>query len=149
MYTVDYFINKFEAIPEDNWLIREFMDDKGSCCVMGHCDYTYNNGLTERGCLEELFKQGLHAYVPNSFNSCYYVEQAINNGDHPDYKQPTPKQRILSALYDIKKMQEREEGKTKPTNPYEKDLTKELAVLPVDKKETDVESKIVLNQTMN
>jgi hypothetical protein len=46
----------------------------------------------------------------------------INNGCNYNYQQPTPKQRILAALYDIKKMQE----------PAHTDITKELAVLPVN-----------------
>ena len=99
MYDVDYFILKFEAIPEERWLSRHFrMGDKA--CVMGHCDF-YNK---ERDELERLFGTYSHLFTPLNWlkNGNRWPEQAINNGDDPLYQQPTPKQRILAALYDIK-----------------------------------------------
>ena len=47
----------------------------------------------------------------NTFNFSYmsywwYKTAAINDGRTKEYQQPTPKQRILAALYDIKKMED-------------------------------------------
>lgn len=117
MYTVDYFINKFEAIPEEKWCIEKWADDDKRC-AFGHCGVNTDNFLSypsEAKGLADLFPL-----------SCVVFD--INDGDDKRYQQPTPKQRILAALYDIKKAQS-------PTYP---DLTKELAVLPVDRVETDI-----------
>lgn len=41
------------------------------------------------------------------YNNYHWQRAAlINDGESNEYKQPSPKQRILAALYDIKKMQE-------------------------------------------
>jgi len=53
---------------------------------------------------------------------CVYSINDKRSNKHP---QPTPKQRILAALYDIKKMQQ-------PAQPEWKDITSDLAVLPVN-----------------
>jgi hypothetical protein len=36
MYDVDYFIKKFEAIPEDKWIMGSFFFNSRSC-ALGHC----------------------------------------------------------------------------------------------------------------
>jgi hypothetical protein len=41
-YTRDYFIAKFEAIPEELWTTRVFRDG-GKCCAMGHCGANYTD----------------------------------------------------------------------------------------------------------
>lgn len=91
-YTVDYFINKFEAIPETRWVTMAYINEYG-CCAMGHCGAQNDDCLTEESrALKMLFA------VP-------YAVQHINDGRFSQYQQPTPKQRILAALYDIKKLQ--------------------------------------------
>lgn len=106
MYTVDYFINKFEAIPECLWLEREFRRGQ-MACVMGHCADVQE----ERNALEDLFKLHSHLFSPVEIygHGAWYFEQMVNNGDDPKYQQPTPKARILAALHDIKAMQEKEQ----------------------------------------
>ena len=96
-YTVDYFIKKFEAIPEDKWTTRTYcLYDKR--CAMGHCGVsTYKNDGKEADALRRI--------VVIHFGTTVSL---INDGDIPAYQQPTPKQRILAALYDIKKMQEKD-----------------------------------------
>lgn len=37
IYNVDYFIRKFEAIPEERWITGAFVDPSGNCCAFGHC----------------------------------------------------------------------------------------------------------------
>ena len=36
-YTAMYFLKKFDAIPEDQWITGEFVDDFDRKCVLGHC----------------------------------------------------------------------------------------------------------------
>lgn len=87
-YNIDYFIKKFEAIPEQNWCIKAVRKDH-QCCVMGHC--LQKGEFTS----EELLSLG------KVFGSLS-LAMNINNGDSSNYKQSTPKQRILAALYDLK-----------------------------------------------
>lgn len=114
MYTVDYFIEKFEKIPEDLWFMGDyFNENKTSFCALGHCGCDGEEGDTMEGIA--LYKL-LNYDIPE-----------INDGEHNIYQQPTPKQRILAALYDIKKMQS-------PKEETREDITRSLAVLPVEEK---------------
>ncbi len=108
-YNVDYFIRKFEVIPEGNWSTGSY--GCGSFrCALGHCIYddfgTNENKImyghiygAEYVALLKLFNDGME-------NPDHCNVAKINDGKHDNYSQPTPKQRILAALYDIKKMQE-------------------------------------------
>lgn len=99
MYTVDFFIDKFSKIPEEKWCAGALINEKGQRCAQGHCGPA--NLLS-------------HQLVINSeCSSMLEILQwkgvDINNGDDSRYQQPTPKQRILAALYDIKKMNNEQE----------------------------------------
>jgi hypothetical protein len=89
-YDVDYFIAKFEAIPEDEWCVGHFISMDGTKCALGHCGDEGTGDSPEANALGCLFP-----YLGDVIN--------INDGRHSDYPQPTPKQRILAALNDIKK----------------------------------------------
>ena len=92
-FTVDYFIAKFEAIPEEEWCEGEYVSSDGRKCALGHCGHSPFGLTFEREALINLFKKsGLYA-------------SDINDGKHSKYQQPTPKQRILAALRDIKERQ--------------------------------------------
>lgn len=93
MYTVDYFIDKFEKIPEENWLENGcFQDGNGRFCALGHCALRpWSRVTSEAVALNRLFVK-IYSSVVN-----------INDGKCSKYLQPTPKQRILAALHDIKK----------------------------------------------
>lgn len=91
-YTVEYFINKFSAIPEAEWTRATFNDGQGRKCVMGHCGYTNHDLRTREGKeLLKLMKQNL-GFSPIIVNDahCMYA----NSTDFGD----TPKERILNAL---------------------------------------------------
>lgn len=101
-YTVDYFIQKFEAIPEEKWTRLSFINQDRSC-ALGHCGVrtAYNNysgiALTEEGdALRNLFNNHLDFDVMTVNDDCVCSA----------YPQPTPKARILAALTDIKKKQQ-------------------------------------------
>lgn len=90
--TVEYFINKFEAIPEEKWATGEY-SKKGKCCALGHCGVKTEKRtgfpiLTDEG---EVLNELLDYKVPE-----------INDGQDERYKQTTPKERILAALKDVK-----------------------------------------------
>ena len=97
-YDADYFINKFEAIPDEKWIAGEY-EAGGCCCALGHCGVRFVDGDsfpriedTEEGnALSDLFNQrGLSVPV-------------VNDRIDVRYQQPTPKARVLAALADIKK----------------------------------------------
>jgi hypothetical protein len=99
-YDANYFINKFEAIPEDKWITGNYGTEDRHC-ALGHCGVSrvFNNNNV---------KIDFHATSEGSALWCLFNRThvssviGINDGRHPDYQQPTPKQRILAALYDIR-----------------------------------------------
>lgn len=107
-YSVDHFISKFLAIPEEMW--GEGMFGKEKKCAAGHCGIRHEsdfNANSEAKALVDLFltlniKSHGHFYK----NILFDTVVAVNDGHAVNYPQPTPKQRILAALYDIKRMQE-------------------------------------------
>lgn len=107
MYTVDYFINKFESIPEERWIKHQLFDDNGNCCANGHCGVVSNVINDRYGKLHSSFLHNPESRSLNTLFNTHLNMLAHEINDHGDktYYQPTPKQRILAALYDIKKMQ--------------------------------------------
>lgn len=91
-YNVDYFIEKFEAIPEHKWIRGEY-GVNGFHCAFGHCGAVH--GIHDFSHLPEA-----EALLSILFNTAM-----INDGCVEDYPQSTPKKRILAALYDIKSLQ--------------------------------------------
>lgn len=93
-FSVDYFIAKFEAIPEEEWCVGHY--NLGiQHCALGHCGASVKPTAAwpdEAHMLENLVTE--------------YSVASINDGEEDDYKQPTPRQRILAALRDIKAGQE-------------------------------------------
>jgi hypothetical protein len=94
-YDVDYFIKKFEAIPEVNWTTGVFNDGCGRFCALGHCGETFGRTSQEAFALRDLLDFELNESITR-----------INDGNCPEYDQPTPRARILAALRDIKAKQE-------------------------------------------
>lgn len=97
-YTVDYFINKFEAIHEDLWTTKSFAryfgENEVQHCALGHCGASYGSGLTEEAAnLADLFFEA-------GFNIIDVNDDA--DGKFTKYG-ATPKQRVLQILYYLKK----------------------------------------------
>lgn len=106
-YTVDYFINKLEAIPEEKWRVGTLGYD-GHCCALGHCgvtnlEYLADQKDSEGYALCHLFKTSIGRCGITNFSE--YVWD-INDNLDSRYSQPTPRARILAALADIKAKQE-------------------------------------------
>lgn len=97
-YDVDYFINKFEAIPEDQWNVGDFYnEERTKFCAAGFCGEDKFNRTEESSSL----------YIVFAYTGLGDVGE-INDGRSELFQQPTPKQRILAALYQIKEMQNAE-----------------------------------------
>lgn len=97
-YNVDYFINKFEAIPDCQWTVGQLTNNQGQYCALGHCSYTVKNGLTEESnALEKL----IIAYYNTSVVAINDNLQRYPEGNFTSYGS-TPKERILTALRQIK-----------------------------------------------
>jgi hypothetical protein len=131
-YDVDYFLAKFSAIPEDRWTTGSIgiSDLSPRKCALGHCGVNSYSLITDEAlALAKLLKQviELDFRYSNEFDRVWFLNDSTRHG----YTQPTPKQRVLAALRDIK-------ANDQPSYP---DLTKSLAVLPEDKIEVDVKVK--------
>lgn len=124
-FTVDYFIKKFEAIPEDEWAVQHLETPDGARCAMGHCGGHVNQSK-ESASLAKLLSN-LTGASPDRDISIYAINDGLDTirlGYHFENKYTSKKikgakQRILAALYDIKKMQEPiEQGEVKETIRY-------------------------------
>lgn len=109
VYNSEYFRQKFESIPENNWIIGALSDNRGRCCAQGHC--MINIGQHEGSAwVDERFIPGTesHALVEvfgGKAKMGGFTIAIVNNGNHPDYQQSTPKQRVLAALDDIQRQE--------------------------------------------
>lgn len=90
-YTINYFIRKFEAIPDNRWCTGAFYNkDTNSYCALGHCGGTTEKAYTVEGSeLDYLFKE------------YGYPSIASVNDDLTEFG-TTPKERILTVLNYIK-----------------------------------------------
>jgi hypothetical protein len=120
VYDVDYFIAKFEAIPEDKWGRSELSYDDGRCCVLGHCglrsggEFDYGRPSEEAKALGSLLLSlpliGSH-YAPEKhyendgpFTRAMAVCWKLNDS----WKEfgSEPRERVLNALREIKAKQD-------------------------------------------
>lgn len=95
-FDADYFIEKFEAIPDNLWICCTLGNYGEAHCALGHCGASANLEWSEQPkevqALDGLFR---------GFGD-YNTVTRINDGDNPHYQQSTPKARVLAALIDIK-----------------------------------------------
>lgn len=112
MYTVDYFINKFSNTLDNLWCVGTLLNSENQSCANGWCGVRIVDGdfapTKESISLKHLFHCLSTDKNHDNVRFPLYSDIAatINNGEDERYRQPTPKERILAALYDIKKMQE-------------------------------------------
>jgi hypothetical protein len=97
-YDAQYFIDKFSDIPEESWCTGVYIDNLGRRCALGHCAYF---GDEDANGIRKLFSSKIGSI--NAWGGLVHRIGDINDGDHPDFTQDTPKQRILAALQLIKK----------------------------------------------
>jgi hypothetical protein len=120
IYDLQHFIDKFEGKSEAEIITGTVGMDGGPKCANGWCGAGLSHyGTPETEALERLLEiltlsrtDGVPAAFPIylDMNAIRYSRRAefINDGWALEYQQPTPKQRILAALYDIKKMQSKD-----------------------------------------
>lgn len=112
-YDVNYFINKFEAIPESQFTTHLFQNQDGQKCSVGHCGIFSVHNVTPEGiALKRVFvnlpitaKRSGTLVEEGTFSIFPHKASYINDGLVKEYTQPTPKQRILAALNDVKAME--------------------------------------------
>ncbi len=84
--TLEDYIAFFRAIPEERWICDNF-EHAGRCCAYGHLGNRWDVASEAGLRLRDLCKQPV---------------DCINDGDDPNYQQPTPKQRVLAYLCDVR-----------------------------------------------
>lgn len=102
-YDVDYFIQKFEAIPEDLWCMGTLtLGDKH--CALGHCGV--RNIQTEGSeALLSIFAEASTILKEKGVIKWHLHVAGVNDGGTwatTLFKQNTPRERILAALNYIK-----------------------------------------------
>lgn len=90
-YSVDDLIRYLEPIPDDLWCVGILKDGHGRHCAIGLC---YK--LTRNAAL------ALSQLCIDNYGDC---AAKINDDKSASFHQPTPKLRILAALYEIKSKQ--------------------------------------------
>lgn len=153
VFSANYFIQKLQPIADDMWTVGTLK--KGDkMCVLGWC-----GAKLEGNCIElKKFTEAAALYKLFQDYLCEVVFH-VNDKMTPRYPQPHSKQRILAALYDIKKMQEGQEGKTiEPTHdpiierPFPADkIKKEYVVVKISESILDGEVvvKNIKEQVLN
>lgn len=141
IYTVDYFIKKFEAIPLDKWTTGTFGTLGDKHCALGHCGTgsmniatlinQINYPTTELGSLTNLFSTYLRCAVTG------VNDEGRNTENLVVYPQLTPKERILAALCDIKAKIESE----KVLTPKEETVKEKVVYVTVDQAVRELQKK--------
>lgn len=99
-YNIDFFINKFEAIPENLWCTGLYSHGEKRCAI-GHCGGNSSVNSMEADFLNDMVRINLNLFIAN-----------VNDGQCEQYLQPTAKQRVLAALYDLKAIEAVKEAET-------------------------------------
>jgi len=99
-YNVNYFIKKFESIPDNKWFVGEYSNKTGTkFCAYGHLGNALNKKATPRSiALSELVK----SYANESIDGRYFVPEVNDGTSGWVFTGRTPKERILNLLYNIK-----------------------------------------------
>lgn len=92
-YDLEYFINKFEAIPDEDWATGDYIDRSGRCCALGHCGV--------RGGFEQLPEPRALHKLTNSLIAHVNDGSDKDEGGNPLYGD-TPKERVLNFLKELR-----------------------------------------------
>lgn len=133
---VQYFIEKFEAIPEEKWCVDVLSSEDGKFCANGHCNVrpsgfaffnhhimqfsSLHNLTDESRALQKVFSKlkvhyRIELLIDGTITDGWHtghppeysiIAAEINNNLVAEYQQETPKQRILAALRDIQLLEE-------------------------------------------
>lgn len=103
-YTVDYFIDKFSTIPDNQFTLGEYVSKNGTKCALGHCGFTNNDDTAVEGrqlnnLMTRAFGIGAANISDGAKNIYYFNPSRSYNAKELG---STPKKRILTALELIK-----------------------------------------------
>jgi len=93
-YTLEYFIAKFEAIPEDKWTTATTGDSEGRHCAMGHCGA--KNSSFDAPIHNEEVKSLL--LLTGQEKDRFPTITHVNDDTYPFRYGKTPKQRVINYL---------------------------------------------------
>ncbi len=98
LFNKQYFIDKFEALPESAWQTRNYHNpETGASCALGHCGARIHSpDPTMPYYRDNLYTAESEALV----NLVPYIVK-INDGVGVYPGQTTPKARVLAALRDL------------------------------------------------
>lgn len=99
----EYFIRKFDGIPDEFWQVGSTSDLHGKCCALGHCgmdsvkelfsDYNYES--------KALIKLFADSEKDTDMDGADWLVIRVNDA-RTNRIHRTPRARILAALNDIK-----------------------------------------------
>lgn len=87
-YTLEYFIEKLSAIPENKWCINSFHNADKQSCVLGHCGEGFNRRTEEGQALTKI---------------CHFII-SVNDDIFKEYRHlgTTPKERVINYLKSLR-----------------------------------------------
>lgn len=100
-YSLQYFINRFKAIPLKRWAVGSFQDN-GKCCALGHlgCEATDSPTYAAK---RLKITSGLTLDSIMLLNDELNGSTVFANGSRFTIRRKTPKYRVIAALKAIKK----------------------------------------------
>lgn len=109
MFKIDDLILYLEKTKPENWIVDKVRTKDGRGCVMSHIfDFGGGDEKNEAG-----FTKGGEAW--DFFEEVWattYMIYPVNDGENKKYQQPTPKERCIAYLKDLR------DGKEKTTQDY-------------------------------
>jgi len=101
-YTKEYFIKKFEAIPEENWVTgpKGFICKNGKACALGFTGVSGEGGIGYTVTEETMAL--IKLFGGNNFNKDCELVWSVNDGRQKKYKGRSPKRRIINYLKALK-----------------------------------------------
>lgn len=109
IYDVDYFIAKFQAIPEDLWTTGELGKEGEPRCATGHCGVEFYSSLTEEAkALSEILrpvatKKFIYTEHWDAADVIWHVNDAWAERQRGDYRDGRrAKANTLAALHEAK-----------------------------------------------
>ena len=95
MYTLQYFRDKFAAIPDNKWCMRVFTSPSGAHCALGHCmgKDAWTAPMSELRSLSDLLRNSIQEFTHG------YSVALVNDDEENVYGLgTTPKQRVLALI---------------------------------------------------
>jgi hypothetical protein len=125
-FSIDSVINHMEGTSEESWCMDVVKTKDGQNCFYGHL-FDMGSNQDEANDLWNWFEA---AYATT------YMVFPVNDGQHSQYQQPTPKQRILAYLKDLR------DGKQKTTHVLMEESYNEYKKLEAQKHVLSIEPNL-------